>query len=418
MRTIAERFGLAENAAIWIQVYSFSPAFAAKPGQDSGASEMEHSTMITMDTIFLGAALHGFALVLVQAFNGYENRRANLLLASLVGLLTITMWNVYVHKTGGPPGAYIVDYYLWATPLLWAPVLYLYVRTLTRQAALQARDALHLIPGLCVALVQIPLHLTQSEEWGVQATDVIYKGIVVAIYPQIAVYMILSLRVLRSYRMAARAAFSTLEKINLNWLTALVLVYSVILATDMSLSLPRTFWGAHFDLAYDLVLLSEAAAVFAIGYMSLRQPEILSGQSIPAADSHDKRVAKYLGSPIDNRLGAELAEHLEQKMRQDKLYLQNDLTLAQLALVMGLGTHHMSQVINQHCGTNFYDYVNSHRARYATQVLARHGKVNLTRLAFEAGFNNRASFNKAFRKYNHQTPTEFLAQQASTLNPD
>jgi AraC-like DNA-binding protein len=120
---------------------------------------------------------------------------------------------------------------------------------------------------------------------------------------------------------------------------------------------------------------------------------------------------KYVGSPLDDRLGTELADKLDLEMKQRQLFLQNDLSLTDLADIMGLSTRHLSQVINQHRHRNFYDYVNSYRAHHAANYLVSHGKTNLTRLAYESGFNNRVSFSKAFRSHTGQTPTEFISKQ-------
>ncbi|WP_299849217.1 hypothetical protein [uncultured Roseovarius sp.] len=72
--------------------------------------------MISIEAVFLGATLHGIALVLLLLFNGYANRKANVLLSVLVALLTITMWNVYVYRSDAGRAHLIIDYYLWVRP--------------------------------------------------------------------------------------------------------------------------------------------------------------------------------------------------------------------------------------------------------------------------------------------------------------
>ena len=174
----------------------------------------------------------------------------------------------------------------------------------------------------------------------------------------------------------------------------------------MSVNIPAVFLGADMPALYDLILLAEASAVFAIGYLSLRQPEILAGHSlitVPPSTS-----IKYCGSPVDTKLGAELANKLDDLMEQQQVFLRNDLKLAELGELIGLSTHHLSQVINQQRHKSFYNYVNTYRARFAADYLLKNGKTNLTRLAFESGFNNRASFNNAFKRYTDLTPSEFL----------
>ena len=365
--------------------------------------------MISIETIFLGAAIHGLALVLLLTFNSYANRKANLLLALLVGLLTVAMWNVYAHRSDERFAAPLVDYYLWATPLLWAPVLFLYVGQLTKQKEVSGpRFLLHALPAIFVAILQIPLHLFRESEAGAALLQLAYNVIVTLIYPQIAVYFFLSLRLLKSYRSAAEETHSAIERINLNWLKTVLFLFSLVLAADMSVNVPAALLGTEMPAYYDAILLAEACAVFAIGYLSLRQPEILLGISLDPPAPSSPASAKYLDSPVDEKLGAELADKLDRLMDRRQIYLQNDLKLQELADAMGLSPHHLSQVINQQRHKNFYDFVNGYRARFAADYLIKHGKTNLTRLAFDAGFNNRVSFSNAFKKHSGVTPSEFI----------
>ena len=365
--------------------------------------------MITIETVFLGAAIHGVALLLLLSFNGYQNRRANLILAGLVLLLTVAMWNVFAYRSDQSHMPVIIDVYLWATPLLWAPFLYLYTGQLTKlRLVTTKRFIYHSMPAIIVALAQIPLHLTRTTEMGQMMMGISYKSVVLFIYPQIAFYFYLCFKDLKTYRDNAKQHLSAIEKINLIWLRTVVGLFSIVLACDMALNIPSIFFGVLRPAFYDAVILAEAGTVFAIGYLSLRQPEILAGKSMTQPVPSQEGAAKYLGSPVDEALGAELAEKLDKLMDDSELFLENGLTLKELAKEAGLSPHHLSQVINQHRHRNFYDYINGYRAKYAANHLRVHGKTNLTRLAFDCGFNNRVSFFQAFRKHTGDTPSNFI----------
>ena len=370
---------------------------------------LQRKTAISIETVFLAAAIHGVALALILAFNGYQNRRANIILAGLVLMLTTAMWNMYAFRSNQDNLPIIIDVYLWATPLLWAPLLYLYTGQLTQLETVSLKRVIvHAIPALFVGLLQVPLHLLRETDVGLMMIGMSYKAVVLLIYPQIAVYFYLCLRTLNTYKSRAKQHLSATEKINLIWLRALLGLLSVILVCDMALNIPSVFFGGSNPVLYNAVILAEAGAVFAIGYFSLRQPEIFVGQSLNLPDEISEGAEKYLGSPVDDKLGAELADKLDELMVERQIFLKNGLQLADLAREAGLAPHHLSQVINQHRHRNFYDYVNGYRARYAADYLQNHGKSNLTRLAFTCGFNNRVSFSKAFQKYTGETPTSFI----------
>ena len=96
-------------------------------------------------------------------------------------------------------------------------------------------------------------------------------------------------------------------------------------------------------------------------------------------------------------------------MRQKKPWLENDLRLPKLAKIVGTPTHHLSQVINEQFNLNFFDFVNKYRIEEAKKLILDEKTKHFTflRIAYDVGFNNKTSFNSAFRKHAGMTPTEF-----------
>ncbi|KAB7610270.1 helix-turn-helix transcriptional regulator [Amylibacter sp. SFDW26] len=371
--------------------------------------------MLSLDNIFFGTAIHGAALVVLLFFNAHANRTANRLLAILVALLTITMWNMYTLTAQSGQPKRVFDVYIWAIPLLWAPFVYFYIGEMTRQKRVKDQKVLiHCLPAILLGLAQIPLHFFQDTANGILITTILSKTAVVLLFPQVFLYFSLSVRLLKKYRQNLLEQFSSLEKINLVWLYVVLGVFSLILLIDYSMNIPATLFNEARPWFYNWIVLTEALTVYVVGYLSLRQPEIFLGTN-SAPDTPNPTIEKYLNSPIDNTLGTELADNLDTLMKKKKLFLRNDLNLTDLASEMGLAPHHLSQVINQHRYKNFYDYVNGFRIKYAADFLIANGKTNLTTLAFEAGFNNRVSFNNAFRKLTNKTPTEFSREYKSSI---
>ena len=65
--------------------------------------------------------------------------------------------------------------------------------------------------------------------------------------------------------------------------------------------------------------------------------------------------------------------------------------------------------INIEFNQNFYNYINSHRIRYAEGLLKdpEQKDENILMIAFHSGFQSKTSFNKAFKSLNNMTPSEF-----------
>ena len=111
---------------------------------------------------------------------------------------------------------------------------------------------------------------------------------------------------------------------------------------------------------------------------------------------------------------------LRQAMECDKLYLESDLTLAQLAQALAVSPHQLSQFLSQHLGLSFYDYVNGLRVDAVKATLARpqSARRSLLEIALECGFGSKSTFNAVFKKSTGLSPTAYRASLAGAGPPD
>ena len=89
--------------------------------------------------------------------------------------------------------------------------------------------------------------------------------------------------------------------------------------------------------------------------------------------------------------------------------MDEDLTLFNLAMIMQIHPNHLSQVINMNEQRNFFDFINYYRVEAVKEniVSKRHVNKTLLGIALECGFSSKAAFNRAFKKFTGQTPSEF-----------
>jgi AraC-like DNA-binding protein len=87
--------------------------------------------------------------------------------------------------------------------------------------------------------------------------------------------------------------------------------------------------------------------------------------------------------------------------------------LPELARQMGYNTNQLSGVINKEMGKNFNELINQYRIETVKERLVDPAFAHLSILgiAFESGFNSKATFNRAFKHFTQQTPSEFLKKQ-------
>ena len=54
------------------------------------------------------------------------------------------------------------------------------------------------------------------------------------------------------------------------------------------------------------------------------------------------------------------------------------------------------------------DYINSERIKFAKKLLATEKNLNITDIAYKAGFNSVSYFNRQFKKYEMITPSAYV----------
>ena len=129
--------------------------------------------------------------------------------------------------------------------------------------------------------------------------------------------------------------------------------------------------------------------------------------------SHDLPKEKYQKSKIDDKAAAEIEKSLRRCMDKDKLYLNPDLKLQDMAMAIGRSAVEVSQTLNVFMNTNFTDFVNQYRVEIFIARVKRGdtAKFTLASLSEECGFSSRTSFFRSFRKLKGMSPSEYLKSE-------
>jgi AraC-like DNA-binding protein len=121
---------------------------------------------------------------------------------------------------------------------------------------------------------------------------------------------------------------------------------------------------------------------------------------------------KYEKSGLTDVQAAAIYESLIKSITNEKVFTDPELTLGALASKLIVHSNHLSQVINTYEQKNFYDFINFHRIEEFKRIvaLAENRNYTLVSLAYDCGFNSKASFNRNFKKVTGLSPSEFLQQ--------
>ena len=103
-------------------------------------------------------------------------------------------------------------------------------------------------------------------------------------------------------------------------------------------------------------------------------------------------------------------QKIENLLLDDKLYQNPELTLNHLAQKLETNAAVISKTINQGFHQNFNDFINQYRIEEVKKAFdfGEHKKSTLLGIAFDAGFNSKATFNRSFKKNTGFSPKEYI----------
>lgn len=313
-----------------------------------------------------------------------------------------------------------INYWLMPISLALAPLLFFYVKSVTMSRfVFRKKDFLHF--GLAFMLIgfrvfiyiydslQPGFHETQNGVLKIAADEVIVQPILVFLdFAVMLLYLAFTFQLFFNYRKKIQQYFSNTYKLELNWVLSFLIAFSVLFLYGTiqtliniaitELSYTQEWW---FNILMAIVTLYIGIRGYFTDTNKLKKLEFSftpSPISIPQSD--DKQVVSQLEIDMVSAF-----------MKDEKPYLNPDLNLSELADDLKMNRGQLSQVINSGFGQNFNDFVNNYRVNAIKEKLneGSHKQLSLLGIAYDCGFNSKATFNRVFKKLTQTSPTEYLS---------
>ena len=359
-------------------------------------------------------ATQGILLSFVLFINKRGNRKANRILAILIFLFSLRLlefagyWTPFFLKF--PHLSFLTVSF----PFLFGLLLYLYAKYLTAgDHKFKPLEWLQFMPFILHFATLLPYYLKGSDYKLAALNQIIFTDnpvfstqfyiIRILQFLHMLTYTILTLVLLRKYNQKVAGSSRATERINLNWLRNLTVGFGLFVALDLFHFLELWKYGyEHIVEADTLILFFSAVFIYSLGYMALRQPEIYAG---PIGK---KNGPKYERSTLTPQQADAFLKDLIKVMEIEKPYIDSEVNLKNLSQRLTISAHHLSQIINDKLNQNFYDFINSYRVAEAKKRLSQpeNNHFTILSIALDVGFNNKASFNTAFKKHTGMTPSQ------------
>lgn len=303
---------------------------------------------------------------------------------------------------------------------LKAPMLYLYTRSLVySDYTFSWREAIHLLPLAISPLYLMLLYHSLGDAQVYQATrdynvlfsNVFFQGHLWARNVVYVFYGAMSYHLLLVYRERLQQNYSNIDRIEHSWLRLLIVGFIAIWVWN--------FAGYVLDLLLESIWLPDTMGIIGnyfnfVFINALVLHSLVNSSSFQGVQS--RADAKKIADPeaIDQRHIAILSKAME----EDKIFLEPEITLEQLAERVALPQRQVSTIINRHFKKNFFEFVNHYRVEQAKILLTQpEQSISILDVMADAGFNSKSAFNRYFKKFVNMTPTEYrdLALSKSAL---
>jgi len=118
----------------------------------------------------------------------------------------------------------------------------------------------------------------------------------------------------------------------------------------------------------------------------------------------------HLTTPVPDRSDArEQGRRLKEVIAAGRFFEDAELTLASLALKLGIHPQDLSWILNHGLQKNFNDFINEFRVREVVRKMRdpQFRQLTLLGIAYESGFNSQRTFNRAFKEVTGKTPAAY-----------
>jgi AraC-like DNA-binding protein len=361
-----------------------------------------------------------------------QNKKANIFLSILVLICVGSLLHNFLLDAGiyyQKPSLYFLPVIL---SLGIGPLLYLYVnRLIGLKPVKRFAIFLHLVPLLaqflffCISFLQNP-----DNKYKIYSQ--LYKPFVsplqnIAVYISVSIYVYLSFKEIDFYKKQLNYFYSNQGQIALQWLQRLLFAFVfyyllsiLFIIISYSFNISENYFPSDFIRCF---------IIFIIAFFALRQNSLINIreniQSVQTEETELPTTENIEGAPKNENtqtenetikeapaktkeINTDILNRIIALVEDEKLFLNEELTIADLANKIGYSTKTISYTINNGLYKSFSLFINEYRVNLFKERRAS-GKFNhlsIMGLAYDCGFNSKSTFNRIYKEITGTSPKE------------
>lgn len=316
------------------------------------------------------------------------------------------------------------------------PVMFFYTQILLNSAfKFNEKQFLHFIPGILYLIYNLVIWIYDKliiknyyfYDDGIDKdfdTWYQYSGQISMI-----IYFVLTIRYYNLYKKLIVQIASNADQVLFKWIKNYLVAFLVMILLPIIFDLAtliypnlNSYKGSWwFFLLFSLVLYYIAIT----GYTNATQTKIgfemsvFEKKPIYLIDKNNNYPAQY-----QNEIDIEQEEFkteispeinawkikIEKLIQSEKLYQNPELSLTEIAKKLESNSNIISRAINQGFAMNFNDFINNYRIEAVKEMFqnGEHKKSTIIGIAYDCGFNSKATFNRAFKKNTNYSPKDYI----------
>jgi len=364
-------------------------------------------------TIIYSCMVGMTAIALLEVFKRPKQRQNLFLKGLLLLLLTHLAGELFIYS-----GAYVYAPALAGVQfpfrVLLGPALYFYAHaTMSPDKVIDKRMwALALSGPILVVLAMLPFifMISPAEKlalanpatrdpqlWQIALYTCFFATFVFISFT--VLFLALAFKLHNAHRQQLMERFSEIEQRELGWFSTILVIWGAVwlmFAIEFFLGALGWFWFGS----------GKVLPMFETFALAIFIQKALSQKVLSQSEKGLPRANQTRAALLSNEKMQLIATKLEHAMNDDKLFLQDNLSLNKLSEAIAETENHISETLSQFLHINFFQFVNGYRVEEAKKALQDKNKL-VTSIAFDVGFNSKSTFNTAFKKIVGNSPSAY-----------